>query len=68
MIRAINPKSSPLRCFAGNGGVGANIGGGVIGGDCAGAEGPLPVMLLEESAGVTCPPDVVVGYGCEDGR
>ena len=64
----INPKSSPLRCFAGDGGVGADIGGVVIGGDCAGAEEPLPVMPPEESAGVTCPPDVAVGYGCEGGR
>ena len=69
MIRASNPKSSPLRCFVGDGGgVGANIGNGVIGGDCAGAEEPLPVMPLEEGAGVAWPPDVAIGYDCEGGR
>src|SRR2546428_5644781 len=67
--RAINPKSSPLRCLVGAGsGVGTNIGGGVVGGDWAGAKEPLPGVPLEVSAGVDCPLDVGVGYGCEGGR
>ena len=51
-MRAINPKSSPLRCFVDDGGgMGTTIGGGVIGGDCAGAKELLPGLPLEEGAG-----------------
>jgi hypothetical protein len=51
--RAIKLKSSHLRCLVDVGGdAGTNIGGGVVGGDCAGAKEPLPGMLLESGAGV----------------
>jgi hypothetical protein len=59
----------PRRCLVGaGGGVGTNIGGGVVGGDWAGAKEPRPWVPLEVSAGVDCPLDVGVGYGCEGGR
>ena len=58
-MRAINPKSSPFGCLVGDAsGVGTNIGGGVAGGDCAGAKELLPGMPL----------DVAVGYGCEGAK
>ena len=43
-MRAIKLKSSLLRRLVGDGcGVGTNIGGGVIGGDCVGAKELLPI-------------------------
>ena len=68
-MRAIRLKSSLLRRLVGDGGgVGTNSGGGVMGGDGAGAKEPLPGMLLEGGAGVACPLDVAVGNGGEGGR
>ena len=68
MMRVIKLKSSLLRRLVGDGDVGINIGGGVIGGDCAGAKEPLPGMPLYGDTGVACPLDVAVGFGCEGGR
>ena len=59
-MRAINPKSNPLRCLVGDGG----WGGASIGGDCAGAKEPLPGLALEGDAGVACPPGVAAEYLC----
>ena len=59
----------PRRCLVGaGGGVGTNIGGGVVGGDWAGAKEPRPWVPLEASAGVDCPLEVAVEYSCEGGR
>ena len=63
MMRAISPNISPLRRFAGGCGVGINTGGYWVG-----AKEPLPGLPLEVGARVDCPPDVAVGYGCEDVR
>ena len=69
MMRAIKLKSSLLRRLVSDGGgVGTNSGGGVIGGDGAGAKELLPGMPLEGGAGVACLPDRGVGYGCAGGR
>ena len=59
----------PRRCLVGaGGGVGTNSGGGVVGGDWAGAKEPRPWVPLEASAGVDCPLEVAVGYACEGRR
>ena len=63
-MRAIKLKISPLRRLVCDGGEGINIGGGVIGGDCAGAEEPLPGTLLYRNAGEACALVVAVGFGC----
>src|SRR5207247_4081099 len=69
MMRAIKRKSSLLRRLVGDdGGVGTNRGGGVIGGDGAGAKEPPPGMPLAGGAGVACPPARGVGYGGAGGR
>ena len=64
-MRVIKLKSSLLRRLVGDGGVGINVGGGVIGGDCAGAKEPLTGMSMDGNAGVVCSLDVAVGFDCE---